>query len=260
MNRVQPNRKKKRKTVLKWIKVGVILALIYGISEGVGVLWSRVYSSPYLKIHHIELDGLNHLTEEHVMALLESCRNQSLLRVNLGEYRRRLEDDPWIRTAYLKRHFPDQVVVKIQEKIPMAYVREGAEFFLLDEEGRYISKEKATQAGLPEIKGLHLAKWIGGDEKELRMAQRGVVFIESIMKPNFLFAKEDLTSVTLQTEDDLEATIGGASFLFRFPYPAQQWVRFLSVKNDILTRNPLIEKIDLRYSGKVIVVPIKEKA
>jgi cell division septal protein FtsQ len=260
LNRTKPNRKKRPKKILFLVRIAVVLVMIGGIAAGGAAILSWFDRSEYLRIQSIDLEGLNHLTEERVMNYMATSRNQSLLKVNLDLYRRRLESDPWVKSVYLKRHFPDRLEVKIIEKNPVGYIREGSEFYLLDEEGRNIQKDAAALKGLPEIKGVHLSKWMSGDEKEIKRVQRAVAFIQSTMKPNFLFAKEDLTAILLQTDDDLEATIGGSSFLFRYPYPAQQWLRFLSVKNDILTRNLTIEKIDLRYTGKVIVRPFKEKA
>jgi cell division septal protein FtsQ len=238
-----------------------LILLTFGGAAGGGLfLWDWLGASPYFRIEKIDVEGVNHLTEEAVVQYLEKSRNQSLLRVSLDAYRTRIESDPWVRTVRLKRHFPDRLEVRITEKKSLGYIREGGESYLLDEEGRFIGKEFTAIKTLPEIRGVQVAKWVRGDEREVRLVQRGVAFIQSAMRPNFLFAKEDLTAIRLQSEDDLEATIGGAAFLFRFPYPAQQWLRFLSVKNDILNRNIAIENIDLRYSGKVIVRPAKEKA
>ncbi len=231
-----------------------------GAAGGGLFLWDWLGASPYFRIQKIDVEGVSHLTEEEVVQYLERSRNQSLLKVSLDEYRNRLESNPWIRSVRLKRHFPDRLEVRVTEKKPVGYILEGGEFDLLDEEGRFISKAFTAIKALPEIKGIQVAKWVRGDDREIRLVQRGVAFIQSAMKPNFLFAKEDLTAIRIQSEDDLEATIGGAAFLFRFPYPVQQWLRFLSVKSDILNRDIAIENIDLRYSGKVIVRPAKEKA
>lgn len=216
--------------------------------------------SELFRIQKVEFQGLSNLTEERLNSYLAEIRGQSLLRIDLDETRRKLETEPWISSVLLKRHFPDKIDVKVREKIPFAYIREGTDTYLLDESGKLITKVTSSWKSLPEMKGILLSKWIREDEKELRKVHRGVEFIQAAMKPNFLIEKDDLTRIIVRSEDDLDVTIGGISFLFRYPYSAQQWLRFLAIRNDILARNIVIENIDLRYTGKIIVNPVREKA
>ncbi|MBI1822641.1 MAG: FtsQ-type POTRA domain-containing protein [Nitrospirae bacterium] len=260
MNKRQQNRKKKRHLLGITVKAIFILFLVLlGIAGGESLMdW--LDTSSYFRIHEIDFQGLNRLTENQLNPYLGNIREQSLLKIDLDEYRRRLESEPWIKSVQLKRHFPDRVEIRIDEKTPISFIRDGGEVYLLDQEGKTITRDTTGGKGLPEIKGVLLSRFFRGDEKEVRKVQRGVEFIKSTMKPNFLIEREDLTRIVLQSEDDLEATIGGTSFLFRCPYSAQQWLRFLAIRNDLLARDIVIENVDLRYTGKVIVRPVKEKA
>jgi hypothetical protein len=257
--RGQPNRRKKKRFYLPLLTVFLVL-----LSAG-GLIWMSTLAEswlaeyPLFAIRNVKIEGLSYLKEEHVARELEEIKNWSMFNVSLNEYRERLESDPWIKSASLKKHFPDRITVRIAEKQPVFYLMRGPSFCLADEEGHFIAEAAAPVKNSPEIKGIHVEKWLRGDEKEASLVRKGVKFYRMAMQPNFLVAKEDLSSIELRSENDLVATIGGVPFLFRYPYSSQQWFRFLSVKNDILSRNSAIEDIDLRFSGKVIVKPQKEK-
>ncbi|MBI1819872.1 MAG: FtsQ-type POTRA domain-containing protein, partial [Nitrospirae bacterium] len=253
--RGQPNRRKKKSFYLPLLNVfGVLLA-------AGGLVWMSTLAefwleeSPLFTVRNIKIEGLSYLKEEHLARELEEIKNRSMFNVSLNEVRERLESDPWIKSATLKKHFPDGITVRIVEKQPAFYLMRGQSFCLADEEGRFIAEAAAPFKNIPELKGVHVEKWLRGDEKEASLVRKGVAFYRMAMQPNFLVAKEDLSSIELRSENDLVATIGGIPFLFRYPYSSQQWFRFLSVKNDILSRNIDIEDIDLRFSGKVIVKP-----
>jgi hypothetical protein len=174
--------------------------------------------------------------------------------------RRRLESDPWIRSALVKRVLPDKLVILVREKNPVGFVKDGDAVLLIDEEGAFIAPVSTPDAGIPEFRGIHVARLTRGDETERGRVRNGILFLRVFQQPNFLAGKQSLTAITLKSDDDIEAVIGGSLYLFRYPFPAQQWLRFLSVRSDILARHPAIEEIDLRYEGKVIVRPSREKA
>ena len=228
-----------------------------GIVGGATITYSWLISLSFFKVQEFQVTGLNYLREDQIMNRLGKIRNQSLFEVKLDDTQKSLESDPWIRSVRLKKHLPDRIEVLVTEKKAVCYLSEGNETYLSDENGIYIGKTVVSVKNIPEIKGIEVQKWIQGNEREGGLVKRGLAFLEMTMKPHFLVAKGDLSSIEMRSEEDLAATIGGTTFLFRYPYAPGQWFRFLSVKSDILARNITIENIDLRYSGKVIVRPQK---
>ncbi|MHB8482436.1 MAG: cell division protein FtsQ/DivIB [Nitrospiria bacterium] len=258
--RLQPNRKKRRRSIFSAIrKVLWVLLLAGGVVAGGVAAYSWLNSLPYFKVEEIRVTGLNYLREDRIMTHLQGIRHQSLFQINLNEVQKELESDPWVRSVRLKKHFPDIIEVLVAEKQPVCYLREGGHFYLSDEEGRYIDKVGIPFKNIPELKGVQVEGWIRRKDKEAGLVMRALEFLQMAAKPHFLLAREELSAVEMKSGEDLAATIGGTTFLFRYPFAPGQWFRFLSVKNDILARNIMIENIDLRFAGKVIVRPQKEK-
>ena len=258
--RLQPNRKKKTRGLFPVIgKVFLVLLSAGAIGVGGEAAASWINSLAFFKVQEIQVTGLIYLNEDQVLAHLSGIRHQSLFKINLNEVRKDLENEPWIRKVRLKKHLPDLIEVQVAEKHPVGYLRAGEDTYLSDEEGFYIGKAERPLKNIPEIRGVQVEKWIHRKEKEVGLVKRALEFLQMTAKPHFLVAKEDLSVIEITSDDDLAATIGGTSFLFRYPYVPRQWFRFLSVKSDILAKNIPIENIDLRFAGKVIVRPQKEK-
>ncbi len=240
-------------------KVFLVLLSAGAIGAGGEAAYAGINSLALFKVQEIQVTGLIYLKEDQVMAHLRGIRHQSLLKINLNEVLKSLENEPWIRKARLKKHLPDIIEVQVAEKTPVGYLRAGEDAYLLDEEGFYIAKAERPFKNIPEIRGVQVDRWLHRREKEVGSVKRALEFLQMAAKPHFLVAQEDLSAIEITSEDDLAATIGGTRFLFRYPFVPRQWFRFLSVKSDILAKNIPIENIDLRFAGKVIVRPQKEK-
>lgn len=91
--------------------------LILGL-VAVGVVGSR-----YFAADHLTVEGADRLTPARVLRIGGLEPGQNVVTMDTEAAERRLEADPWIASASVTTELPDTVVVRIDERAPVAAVR-----------------------------------------------------------------------------------------------------------------------------------------
>ena len=107
-------------------------------------------------VDRIVVRGNQRLSTGEVLALLQGLRGQSILSVDLEEWRRALLRSPWVADAVLRRTLPSTVDVTIQERSALGIGRIDGALYLVDDRGSIIDEYGPSYADLdlPIIDGL----------------------------------------------------------------------------------------------------------
>lgn len=82
-----------------------------------------VVRSPYFAADHLTVEGADRLTPARVLRIGGLEPGQNVVTMDTEAAERRLEADPWIASASVTTELPDTVVVRIDERAPVAAVR-----------------------------------------------------------------------------------------------------------------------------------------
>jgi cell division protein FtsQ len=122
-----------RLRVIGWI---VAVLLVVGTT---GVAFASAYSwltrSPLFTVRTIDMNRCANVSLEEVWAVVHGNGSGILWSVPAKEVARRLSGHPWIRAVSVRKAFPDRLVVRIEERTPVAMVNLDVLHYL-DEEGR----------------------------------------------------------------------------------------------------------------------------
>jgi cell division protein FtsQ len=110
---------------------------------GIAVL---VYLSPLLRVQDVQVEGSVNLAPHEVEDLLE-ISGDSMLRLDTGAARSRLEEQTLIQSATVERDWPNSVKVTIVERTPWATWMVGNKPYVIDSEGMVLP-EVAVPGGL----------------------------------------------------------------------------------------------------------------
>jgi cell division protein FtsQ len=123
--------------------------------------WRAVLQAPALSLSRVEVVGAQRVSPDEVRQLAALAPGVNLLRLDLARAGRALEEHPWIRSATVKRQWPHQVLIAIEERRPGAAVDLGGRLYLADDRGE-VFKRAAPQDGLdlPFLSGLSRARFI----------------------------------------------------------------------------------------------------
>lgn len=104
------------------VTFGVIGALVW------------LFLSPLLSVATVTTTGINSSTAASILKEQGVAEGTPLVLIRTGQAERELETDPWIRESVVELDWPQSVVVRVEERIPVAWVEtdEGWGLFAVD--------------------------------------------------------------------------------------------------------------------------------
>lgn len=144
----QVRQQRKRKKAKRWIialSTFLIAALLF-----VGI----VFYSPLLAIRTITVQDSHLLSEDYVQQQLSDLNGVPLTRVSEQDVHDRLGENAILRGVSIEAHPPHELVVRLQERVPVAVVEQDKKFYLVDSDGVQLGTVSSVEdAGVPLIGG-----------------------------------------------------------------------------------------------------------
>ncbi|MBP8272515.1 MAG: cell division protein FtsQ/DivIB [Sphaerotilus sp.] len=142
---------------VRLMRSGANVLLVLVLLAGLAVLVTRVARSPWFNLREIHVEGeVAHNTAETVRRHVTPLLQGSYLTMNLGQARTAFESVPWVRRAEVRRIWPHDLVVRIEEHHPMAYwAREDTDHLLVNTHGELfeVNLGDVEEDNLPTLAG-----------------------------------------------------------------------------------------------------------
>lgn len=132
----------------------LLLALLAALLLAFGVL---LINSSVFEVKDINVRGQETLNTSAVVELSEA-RGENIFSLHTSDVERRLETNPYIAEATVRRAWPDGLAITIQERQPVAVWMVGVQGFLVDAEGFVIG----PVSGLPPAGTVQVVSLDGG--------------------------------------------------------------------------------------------------
>lgn len=216
-----------------------------------------VVSASTLEVRRISVHGTVRVSVGEVQAMVDGLRGSSILTADLGAYRTRLLESPWVSDVALRRVLPSTVEVFIEERSPIGLCRLGNILYLVDRHGTIIDEfgPKYPEFNLPIIDGLVRKPGSGEPAIDERRADLAARVIDALGRRPALAARVseiDVTdlrnAVVLLQDDAAQLYLGDERFLERL----QAYVDLAAAFRE---RFPDIDYVDLRFEDNVYVRP-----
>ena len=129
---------------------GHVSAMWSDIGEGFG----NLMADAGLTVQSVTLEGRSETARTDVIRMLGIKRGTLMIDVDVDEARARLEALPWVKSAEVRRVWPDRIYVHVIERQPVAIWQNEGELAVIDREGHVIAGEDVTRfANLPLVVG-----------------------------------------------------------------------------------------------------------
>jgi cell division protein FtsQ len=258
---VKPARRRSRWTARAYPFVryaAIALAVLYG-----GYRLATIAShARVLSIDRIVVRGNERLSQGEVLALLTGLRGESLLGIDLDQWRDRLLASPWVREAALRRELPSTVEVVVTERRPIGIARVAGDAYLVDERGTIVDAYGPEYADLdlPIIDGLaaapHRDDAAGGpvDTARAELAGRVVAALRSNADVARRLSQVDVRDVhnahVILSGDPAVIALGEDQFLARLE-------NYLELAPALHDRVAAIDYVDVRFDNRIYVRPVR---
>ncbi|MBP1710688.1 MAG: cell division protein [Deltaproteobacteria bacterium] len=117
--------------------------------------YSAIMSAPYFSIREVSVRGVKELTEKDILAVAKIRMRSNILSVNTDAVAKRISENPWIKSVYVGRELPDRLVLEVQERTPVALVKQAGALYLMDVDGFVFKKlSRADEVDLAILSGV----------------------------------------------------------------------------------------------------------
>ncbi|MEO6148268.1 MAG: cell division protein FtsQ/DivIB [Sulfuriferula sp.] len=218
----------------RWSLLATALIVLWALL----VLASRL---PWFDLRQIKVNGAQHVTREQVNLVVYQHLRGNFFSVNLDSARTAFTKLPWVRSASVRRHWPDGLEVTLEEHKPLA--RWGDEG-LLNTYGEIF--QAATAQKLPLLSGPT------GSEKEV--AQRYADFTRILLPLHHRPVEVNLSARrawSISLDDGMSIALGREHMDSRLASFVELYPRTLA---NVATP---VKYVDLRYpNGFAVRVPV----
>ncbi|MCF8029774.1 MAG: FtsQ-type POTRA domain-containing protein [Desulfohalobiaceae bacterium] len=114
---------------------GSLAVLSLGLLAG----YRWVTTTPLLALERIEIQGNEALSDRRIQEIAGLVRGENLFALNMSRIERRLTSSGWIDSVLVRRSLPDTMLLKVEEKKPVFWIKRGEAIYYADKRGRPIA-------------------------------------------------------------------------------------------------------------------------
>lgn len=237
----EPLRKRLPRLSLSGLQSLVWPLLLLGLGFGAYELGQRLLPYADQPIARVSVQGdLQYVSREAVARQVAPFVHSSFFRVDLVAMRSELEQMPWIAEAQVRRVWPDQVLIQLEEQLPVA--RWGDEALLNNQGMAFAPGELTGYEHLPKL-------W--GPQRAQQQVMQQYQMLSQLLRPLDI----TVASLELRERGSWFVTTGrGMELLLGRDHVVEKLRRFISVYEKTLKQDgENIARVDLRYPNGMAV-------
>lgn len=220
----------------------LLVALGYGTYEGA----QRLMPYADRPITNVNVQGdLTYISQQAVQQRIAPYVGASFFTVDLAGMRTELEQMPWIAHAEVRRVWPDQVVIRLEEQLPVA--RWGDEALLNNQGQAFTPRELANYEHLPQL--------FGPQRAQQQVMQQYQVLSQMLRPMGFSIVRLELRERGSWFLTTGAGSAGpGIELLLGRDHLVEKMRRFIAIYEKTLKEQITnIARIDLRYANGLAV-------
>lgn len=140
----------RRQWARRWLTWKPVLLVVLVLVLAVGLGW-LVYFSSFLSVKGVDVQGVQQLNADQIRDAAAVPEGDALATVDLDRIRTRVEALAPVRSADVSRQWPDQVLITVVERTPVAVVRIAGKMQGMDEEGVVFRSYAQAPPDLPRV-------------------------------------------------------------------------------------------------------------
>ncbi len=205
----------------------------------------------------IETRGNHHLSRAQLLDVFSPEIGRNLLETSLDTKKSEMEQIPWVRRCTIMRLLPDHLRVVIEERTPVAFVRQAGHIGLVDAGGVLLDMGVDSTEGVhysfPVVTGIS-----GADPLSVRAARMKIYgeFTKSLDATGERIS-DKLSEIDLSNPEDVKALIAdrGADVLVHFGEDdyLERYRRYEAHLAEWRAQYPKLSAVDMRYERQVVL-------
>ena len=255
------NRRKQQRRKLDWrrllhraLRVSVTLFSLSLVIVSSFLVVQLLMVSDLFKLDEVVVGGSKRLATEQVVALSNIRTGTNTFSLDLKLIGQKIEENPWVEKASVRRIFPRKIEIRVTERKPVAIVNLDYLYYL-DEQGEiFKSLDSQDQLDYPVITGFDQQRALRHDQNYAQRLERIVQLLSDLQKRQHLslaqvseIHQQENGGLSLYTlEDGVRIKLGRSDF-------SRKLDRLERIYAQLSSKLHMLEYIDLNVEDKVIV-------
>jgi len=131
------------------LMIGFLAVLSLGLL--VGYRW--VTTTELFAVQRIDVRGNRVLSDKRIRDVAGLGRSENIFQVNMGRVEHRLSSSGWIDSVLVRRSLPDALLLKVEERQPVFWIKRGDTIYYADAQGEAIAPVRTkTFISLPFLR------------------------------------------------------------------------------------------------------------
>lgn len=258
---VRKNRRKKQKQPLPWRQ---LLARLLRVTVFCGSAAFLVFAtvlagrlllvSGYFAVTSVRVENQQRLQQDEVLALSDIEQGSNIFDLDLDMIGRKIEENPWVASAQVERVFPDEVVIRLEERQPQAIVHLGYLYYV--DSGGEIFKmlDAGDRLDYPLISGVDRQLLLDKPEQARELLQ-GALGLLAELGERHVFGLDQVSELRVDPQEGITLYTyrGGVPVLFGQNGYRTKLDRLERIYKELQPRLAAIDYIDLNVVERVIV-------
>jgi cell division protein FtsQ len=233
---------------------GLLLALGAGLAAaGAGLRWAL--TSPRFAVSQVEVVGVSRLHPDEVRRAAGVATGTNLFRVSPRAVADAVEALPLVRRAEVVRHFPDRVVIQVEERRPFTLVHAGR-LHWIDEQGIGLTPEtRAVPVALPVISGFAPEELATLQRPPSERVAQGISLVRLLVRSGHPLAAQISEIDVGRPEGPVLYTVEGVEVRLGEEDWEARLGRLAGVLAQVQAAGDEVRSIDLRFRDQVVLRP-----
>ena len=245
-----PVKKVQRKLTVRSRHIVLFFVVLAGFFFGLTKGYLYLVSCDDFAVKKIEVVCRRDFVGRDIRALLDSSKFGNLLLLDIRALQDRLESHRWVKEARLRKVFPSSLKVELTEREPVALLKIGGSFLMIDEEGVGLESLAAREdVNLPLL--LDRSFFQNRYREKIALAWRCLSALTPEQRP-------ELEALDLSENHCVSAFLRGLTT--RFILGDERFSERLSFIRSYLEemegQNGPLEYVDLRFDDRIIFKPL----
>jgi len=232
--------------------VGTIcLVLIVG---GGGLMAKLLFDSDYFKVDQVRVETQGRIGKDELVALSDVRQGQNIFELDLSRIGRKIEENPWVKSAEVRRLFPRTVVIKIEERSPKAVINLDYLYYVDGEGDIFKVLEVADSLDFPVITGLERKDLLERPEEIHGRLKEMVALVDELIGRR-IFGLGDVSEIHLDQSGEivLYTCAGGVPVRMGDGNYRAKLDRLERIYGDLKPRLRALKYIDLNVMDRIVV-------
>lgn len=260
-NRGKGNRRKREKQPRDWRVIfhrALRLAIFSGsvtLAAGTGVLTVKLVSdSGFFHIDQVTVENHQRVTRDEIFELSDIHLGSSIFDLDLEMIGGKIEENPWVARADVRRVFPRRIEIAVQERQPQAIINLGYLYYVDGAGEIFKVLDSADSLDFPVISGVN-RDFLLQRQEEARTLLADAMGLMAMLKGRAVFGLNEVSEVHVDPLDGLTIYTckGGVPVRLGFSGYGGKLDRLERVYPEIEPRLTALKYIDLNVMDRVIV-------